>query len=91
MFPKERHNSTAWPIRLSGRKKFLQTLPATPRVSSGENAWTKEEVHGEVKCILEIRQVIERHVSAPFIAATPEQRAEFIRLIEELELFRGRP
>ena len=45
------------------------------------------EINGEIKCILEIRQVIERHVSAPFIAATPAQKAEFERLIEELDLF----
>ena len=45
------------------------------------------EVHGEVKCILEIRQVIKRHVSAPFIEASDAQKAEFERLIAELKLF----
>jgi len=45
------------------------------------------EVCGEVKCVLEIRGVIERHVSAPFIAATDAQRDEMARLIDELDLF----
>ena len=45
------------------------------------------EVHGEVKCVLEIRRVLKRHVSAPFIEATPEQKAELEQLIEELDLF----
>lgn len=45
------------------------------------------EVMGEVKCVLEIREVIERHVSAPFIAATDDQRDELARLIEVLDLF----
>lgn len=45
------------------------------------------EVCGEVKCVLEIRGVIKRHVSAPFIEATLEEKAEIERLIEELDLF----
>jgi 4-hydroxy-tetrahydrodipicolinate synthase len=45
------------------------------------------EVSGEVKCVLEIRRVIKRHVSAPFVEATPEQKGEFERLSEELDLF----
>ena len=45
------------------------------------------EVNGEVKCVLEIRGVIERYVSAPFIEASPEQKREFELLIEELDLF----
>ncbi|NKB69072.1 MAG: hypothetical protein GKR89_18545 [Candidatus Latescibacteria bacterium] len=45
------------------------------------------EVHGEVKCVLEIRGVLQRHVSAPFIAATEAQKAAFAELIEELDLF----
>ncbi len=45
------------------------------------------EVHGEVKCVLEIRGVINRHVSAPFMAATEPQKAEFEKLIEQVDLF----
>lgn len=45
------------------------------------------EVNGEVKCVLEIRGVIKRHVSAPFLEVTPEKKAEFERLINELDLF----
>jgi len=48
---------------------------------------SNREVHGEVKCVLEIRGVISRHVSAPFVAATDDLRDEFVQLIDELNLF----
>ena len=45
------------------------------------------EVCGEVKAILEIRNVLRRHVSGPFLSATDEHVAEFRRLIDEFNLF----
>ena len=46
------------------------------------------EVCGEIKAILEIRDVVRRHVSAPFISATDQQVSELRRLIDEFDLFR---
>ena len=45
------------------------------------------EVNGEVKAVLELRGVIDRHVSEPFRSATDQELAQFKELIEELDLF----
>ena len=63
------------------QKVILEFLRRMPKLQN-------REVNGEVKCVLEIRGIIKRHVSAPFIEATPEQKREFERLIEELDLFK---
>ena len=62
------------------QKVINQFIGRMPRLQN-------REVNGEVKCVLEIRGVLQRHVSAPFIAATDEQRNTFAELIEELDLF----
>ncbi|MFW6060625.1 MAG: dihydrodipicolinate synthase family protein [Phycisphaeraceae bacterium] len=45
------------------------------------------EVNGEVKAVLELRGVMQRHVTAPFRSATDEEMQRFQALIEELDLF----
>ena len=62
------------------QKRIIGFLRRMPKLQN-------REVTGEVKCVLEIRGVIKRHVAAPFIEATPEQKAEYERLIEEVDLF----
>jgi dihydrodipicolinate synthase/N-acetylneuraminate lyase len=62
------------------QKMINQFIQAMPKLQN-------REVTGEVKCILEIRNVIGRHVSAPWVSATDKQKAELERLIEETDLF----
>lgn len=45
------------------------------------------EVTGEAKAVLELRGIIDRHMTAPFRAATDDQLAQFKTLIDELDLF----
>lgn len=68
------------PAARAEQKVINQFLARMPKLQN-------REVNGEVKCVLETRGVIKRHVSAPFLDVTPEGKAEFERLIEELDLF----
>ena len=68
------------PAARAEQKVINQFIARMPKLQN-------REVHGEVKCVLEIRGVLKRHVTAPFIEATPEAKAEFERLIEEMDLF----
>jgi len=62
------------------QKRIIEFIQRMPKLQN-------REVNGETKCVLEIRGTIDRYVSAPFISATDEQKAEFERLIDELDIF----
>jgi 4-hydroxy-tetrahydrodipicolinate synthase len=49
------------------------------------------EVNGEVKAVLEIRGVMQRYVTAPFVAATDDQIEQFRELIFRQSLFEALP
>lgn len=78
-----RSSRSATRLRRSGRwrqRRIAESIGRTPKLAN-------REVHGEVKCVLKIRDVLQRHVSAPFVAATDEQKRDLEALIDELQLF----
>lgn len=62
------------------QKRILDFIKTMPKLLN-------REVNGETKAILEIRGIIKRHVTSPFIEANDQQMKEFEKLINDLNIF----
>jgi 4-hydroxy-tetrahydrodipicolinate synthase len=67
---------------MDAQRRIVAFLQRIPKLHN-------REVMAETKCVLEIRGVINRYVSEPFLSATDGQKAQIADLIEEMNLFNG--